>query len=273
MLDHVEHFIGDLLFPLFIFRGEGFDVLRDVGDEVDDVLVALFGIDLEGFFDDVAEWFGEEREVDDTVTESAEDEFIGDDTERVDVRGVGDLARIFFLLGTHVDGSTHQSFFLRDPLFFAIELCNAKIDDFDFARFGDEDVFGLKVAVDDAVGVEVAKGVGDLEDDFKRPFVRERFLLDELAERNALDKLHGDVEPFFPLPLSVEADDVRVICDADDLRFFEEAGGDFFVLEIFGEENFDDERLRGLGMEAEIKGAHAPFIEEAFDFIRADFLR
>ncbi len=272
LLDHVEHFVRSLLFPLLVFGGERLDVLRDVGDEIDDVLVALGWVGLERLLNDGAERFGEEREMDDAVAESAEDELVGNDAERIDVGRVADLRRILFLFGTHVDGGPHHPLFLRDPLLFAVELRNAEIDHFDFTRFCDQDVFWLQVSVDHAMGVEMAKGVGDLEDDLEGPFMGERLLLDELAQRNALNELHRDVEPFLPLPLAVKADDVGVVGDADDLRLFQKAVGDLFILEIFGEEHFDDEGLRRVGMSAQIEDAHPPLIQQTFDFVGADFL-
>ena len=46
---------------------------------------------------------------------------------------------------------------------------------------------------------------------------RERVLHDELAQRNALDELHGDIEAAFPCPLAVEFDDVGMVGQSDDL--------------------------------------------------------
>lgn len=70
------------------------------------------------------------------------------------------------------------------------------------------------------MSVEMAEGVGNLEDDFERSSLRKGFLLDELSERDPLDELHGDVESFFPGPLPIEFHNVGMVCHPDDLRLF-----------------------------------------------------
>jgi hypothetical protein len=257
-----------------LFLGLGLrEILGNVGDEFYDVFVAVRGGGLKGFFDDGAEGAGEEGEMDDAMAETAEEKFVGDDAKGIDVGGKSDVKWIFSLLGTHVDGGSHQFFSLGNSLLveIAVKLGDAKVDHFDVAVFGDEDVFRFEVAVDDAVGVEVAEGVGDLKDNFKGFSLSERFLLDELPKRDAADKFHGDVEPFFPLPLPVEADDVGMIGRFNDLSLFEEAIDDLFVLEKFGEEHFDGDGLLGLGMGAEKEDAHAAAIEDTLNFVGANF--
>src|SRR3990167_543109 len=119
----------------------------------------------------------------------------------------------------------------------------------------------------------MAERIGDLEDDLEGPFLGERFLLYELAERYAPDELHRDVEPFFPLPLAVELDDVGMVGHSDDLRLFQKAVRHLFILHVFRDEDFDDNRLRCAGVGSEVKEAHTSLIQKAFDFVGADFLR
>ncbi len=69
------------------------------------------------------------------------------------------------------------------------------------------------------MGMQMEQGVGDLQDDLEGSSHRQGVLQDELLERDAVDQLHGDVEPFFPFPLPVEFDDVGVACERDDAGF------------------------------------------------------
>lgn len=176
-LHQFDHLVG--VGTLFVEFGR-FVVGGEVGDEVDDVLVALFWGDGEGFAEDFLHAGGKKGEVDHAVAQFAHDQFIGDHSEGVDVGGEGGVGGMFALLGSHVVGGAHHGAGRFGAVIF-VKLGDAEVDHFHFAIFGDDDVFRFEVAVDDAVGVEMAEGVGHLEDDREAPFEGERLLHEKLA--------------------------------------------------------------------------------------------
>ena len=158
----------------------GFVVIGEVGDEGDGVLIALGGGNGEGFTDDSLEAGWKKGKVDHPVAEFAEDEFVGDHTECEDIRGKRGIGGVFFLLGTHIAGSAEDPMSDAGRLF--MELGNPKVDYFDFTIFGDEDVFGLEVSVDHAVGVEMGEGVGNLKDNIETPLEGKGLLHEKLSQ-------------------------------------------------------------------------------------------
>ena len=208
--------------------------------------------------------------MDDAVAGPAEDQLVGDDSERIDIGGEGDFSRMFEQLRTHISRGSDEAPLARD---FPLELGDSEIDHLNIARFRDQDVFRFEIAVDDAVGVEVAESIGDLQDDFQGPFLRERFLPDELPERDAADELHRDVETLFPLPLAVELHDIGMARHADDLGLLEKAADGFLIFDIFGNQDLDGDRLARRRVDSQVEEAHAPFAQETLYFIGADFER
>ncbi len=74
------------------------------------------------------------------------------------------------------------------------EFGEAEVGDFDLAGFGEEDVFGFDVAVDDAAVVGVLECVADLGDDGEGVVGGEGVGVEELAEGEAVDEFHGEEE-------------------------------------------------------------------------------
>ncbi len=108
------------------------------------------------------------------------------------------------------------------------DFCETEIEDFCAASFGDKDVGGFYVAVDDAGTVSHVERVGDFDGDFEEAFEVERAVGDDVLERGAVEKFHGDEGA-----VVVGAEDV----DGADVRVIESGGGAGFALEAL-------ERLR-----------------------------
>jgi len=60
------------------------------------------------------------------------------------------------------------------------------------AAFGDEDVGGLDVAMNDALGVSGFESVGNFDGVIQNLAGKQRLFVDEMFESVAIEKLHGD---------------------------------------------------------------------------------
>src|SRR5262249_46257485 len=63
---------------------------------------------------------------------------------------------------------------------------------FDLATPGEENVGGFDIAMDDAFGVSGVESLGDLNAKLENLIERKRFAVDVIAQRIAVDELHGD---------------------------------------------------------------------------------
>ena len=70
--------------------------------------------------------------------------------------------------------------------------CEAEVENFCGATFGDEDIGGLDVAVNDAGAVSGVERVGDFDADFEKAIEFERAAGDDVLESRTVEKLHGD---------------------------------------------------------------------------------
>lgn len=136
----------------FFFNSCRFVVAGEVGDKVDDVFIPLFFGDGDRFGNDLLQARRQERDVDESIAQFPQNQFIGDDSQRVDVRRKGGIGGVLFLFGAHVARRADHFVEEAGPLLF-VELGDAEIDDLHFPIFGDEDVFWLEVPMDDAVSV------------------------------------------------------------------------------------------------------------------------
>ena len=105
--------VANFFFFLQVCRVE---IGSHIGDEVDDILVAVFGLILQSFAENFLEPFGHEANVKLTVAEFSQYEFVTDNTQRIDVRRIGDRFGIFSLLWTHVYRCANQTPFAHCPL-------------------------------------------------------------------------------------------------------------------------------------------------------------
>ena len=68
----------------------------------------------------------------------------------------------------------------------------AEIENFGVAALGDENVGGLDVAVNDALGVSGVERVGDFDGQRKKPFDFEGTAGDAVLQGHAFEIFHGD---------------------------------------------------------------------------------
>ena len=138
--------------------------------------------------------------------------------------GVGGLAAD--LLGRHVAERAQDDAGLGAPglrrevrpaRVRALGLCQlgeAEVEDLDASVFGDEDVLGLQVAVDDALLVRGRQALGDLRRVVDRPCAARSGRPRARAERLALEQLLDDVGRAVVLPDVVDRRDVGMVEDA-----------------------------------------------------------
>src|SRR5260370_30277291 len=73
------------------------------------------------------------------------------------------------------------------------DLGKTEIENLGVSALSDKDVCGLDVAVDDFLGVGCFKGIGNFHGDIQQGLELHRAAPDEVLERRAVEKLHGDV--------------------------------------------------------------------------------
>jgi hypothetical protein len=165
------------------------------------------------------------------------------------------------------------------------QLGQAEVDDLRVAVLGDQDVVGLEIAVNDPGAVRFAESVRDLGQDFDRAAERET-VLQRLAQRLALDQLHGDVVHFGPalraladrlyvhdrLGVSdlVNADDVRVAESRGRARFVGEAADALPVAGQIGREDFEGNVAAQRAVVGAVDVAHRAGADEGDDLVAGD---
>ena len=118
----------------------------------------------------------------------------------------------------------------------------AEVEDFGVAAFGDENVGGLDVAMDDAFGVGGVECVGDFDGDAEETIEFEGLAGDDVLERDAIEKFHGDEGCAVFFADVVDGADVGMIERGGGLGFALEAGeGLRIVGDVVGEELQGDE--------------------------------
>ena len=73
-----------------------------------------------------------------------------------------------------------------------LDLGQPEIQNLRVAAFGDKNIGGLDVAVDDPLGVGSVQRVGDLDSERQNEFGFQRTPSDALLQRHPVQKLHGD---------------------------------------------------------------------------------
>jgi len=128
-----------------------------------------------------------------------------------------------------------------------------------------QDVFGLDVAMDDAVMMRVIQGAGDLPRDGQRFIDAELLLTVQLAAQRLSPDVGLDIpEESVRLPRVDEGEDVRMIQAGGDLHFIEkslgaELGGDL------GPQHLEGDFTVVLQLAREKNGRHAARAELALD--------
>ena len=136
-----------------------------------------------------------------------------------------------------------------------MKLGEAEVENLGVAAFGDEDVRGFYVAMNDVLLVSGVERVGNFDAERDEHFKCDRVMRDELFERGALQELHRDegLAVFF----------ANVVNRAD-IRMIERGGGLRFALEAregarVGADIFGKEFQRDAAMEAIVFG----FVDDA----------
>lgn len=136
---------------------------------------------------------------------------------------------------------------------------DAEIGQLGHAHGGDHDVGRLNVPVHDAQALRVIEAVGNLRRDIAEGVERQSFgLVHPLAQRLALQILHGDIGDAIDLAHVVDGDDGRVVQPPGRLRFADEALlelGDFLGRQV-GIQRLDCNRALDNGIEGLIDGPH-----------------
>ena len=116
-------------------------------------------------------------------------QFIGDDTERVDVAAHIEFQRVGkHLLRTHVIERADQLSDVGLPCRFHVgvgDACNSEIENLGLACLVDEDVTGFQVPVNDAALMRVVHRIADLRNQFQTRTQIEMLLPRELNQRLA----------------------------------------------------------------------------------------
>ena len=150
---------------------------------------------------------------------AAGEHLVEDAAERKDVAAMVDRLAAH-LLGRHVAGRADHSsgrcpLLLRPGLgvlliFFRSQLREAEVENLYAAIFRDEDVFGLEVAMHDALLVRGCQTVRDLNRVFDR-FANRKAALDSIAQCPAVEELHHEIGRTVVRAHVEDRDQVRMI--------------------------------------------------------------
>ena len=142
----------------------------------------------------------------------------------------------------------------------------AEVEDFGVAAFGDEDVGGFYVAVNDAFCVSGVQGVGDFDAEVEEAFELHRLGGDDVLEGGAFEKFHGDEATAIVFGDFVDGADVGVIKRGCGAGFAAEALEGGFVLLHFLWEKFEGDEAAELRVFGFVDNPHASttdFLDDA----------
>ena len=170
------------------------------------------------------------------------------------------------LLGRHVGGRADDGVGAGQAAGVDEQLGDAEVHHLDLAEAGDGDVVRLQVAVDDVVGMGRADRREELLGDVERLVDGHAALvLEDRAERLALDELHDDEERLVVLVEVVDAHDARVVEGRDGGRLALEAAPELGVAGVGVAQDLDRHRDLEAGMEAPVDDAHRAATELSLD--------
>jgi len=142
----------------------------------------------------------------------------------------------------------------------------AEIENFGVAEFGDKDIGGLDVAMNDAAGVSGLEAGGDVDGNVEEFIGIERLVTQEMLESEAIEKFHGDESLAVLLTDIVNGADIRMIEGGSGLRFALEAGEGLWIEGDFGRKEFEGDKAVQAGVFGFVDNAHATtaeFFEDA----------
>ena len=197
------------------------------------------------------------------------------------MRGV-ERALPLALLGRHVIGRAHDDaragLVRGHSVGVDHQLGEAEIQHLDEGRVvavrHEEDVLGLEISVDDAMGVAGRERVGDLRGDAQRALgIEGRLTRDELGEWPALEVLHDEVEVAGGRAAEVgDLDDVLVADAVDGGRLIDEARDDVGVPRVLRVNDLEGGLATDHRMFREVHGTHASLAEQRRDAVIPDSL-
>ncbi len=202
--------------------------------------------------------------------------------ERPKIGAVVDRPLPLHLLGRHVRGRSEDRPFAGEArrLFVGanrrVELGETKIQDLrdlvPLFTLREVDVFGLKIAVDDAGGVRLGEAARDLRDDpHRRRRIDEADARHTIVERLTVEVLHRDERAtVFEAPRVVHLDDVRALNAGGGARLAEEALDDDRRVRQLGREHLDRHRLTDADVLGLVDDRHPAAPDFARDAVLAD---
>jgi hypothetical protein len=134
--------------------------------------------------------------------------------------------------------------------------------------FGQHDVGGLEVAMDDAAAMRTVERAGDFDPVARDLASWQRSFLEAGGEGFALEVLHHQVVEVVLAPNVVERADVRVRELGDGAGFALEAGADLGIRGEVGGEDLDGDRAAEAGIARLVDLAHSAFAQLLHDSIR-----
>ena len=148
----------------------------------------------------------------------------------------------------------------------------AEVENFGVLAFGDEDICGLDVAVDDASGVGRVERVGDFDAQRERHLQFHRTSGDHVLEGHAVQELHDEESAAVVLADVVDGADVGMIQGGGRLGLAAETLQGLMILrEIVGEEFQSDETAQ-TGVLGFVDDTHAATAELLHDPVMRDGL-
>ena len=204
----------------------------------------------------------------------AGEQLVGDDAERVDVALRVDVLHRE-LLRAHVRRRTEHDAERRQlGIATAGALGDAEIEHLDEVRCssgrGDDDVVRLEIAMDDAAVVRLLEGAADLTQDQIHSLRKQRAVLQDLSERLAAQKLHGDEQiPVVGLPEVEELDGVGVLELSDRAALALEPLRVLIARRDIGEQDLDRDLAADSAQDllGQIDPAHTALGDQAVDLV------
>ena len=118
------------------------------------------------------------------------------------------------LLGRHVTDRAHDHPGLRDRLscgLLAGEAGKTEIEDLQATLVGDEEIFGLQIAMNDSVIMCRREALGELDDEVDDLVHRQRLFCELFAERLSLQQFADQIRSALVRADVVDGEDVRMI--------------------------------------------------------------
>ena len=202
------------------------------------------------------------------VRQLAGDHLIDHDAKRIEIGGFIDLEALR-LFGRNIVDAAHDHAGLRDAAgIFGDCAGNTKVRELHHIVFGDQDVGGLDVAVEDTLPMRVGKAACNLRGIVDRDGLRNRLVRSDLfRERFAVDELHHDIVFIAFASDVVHVDDVRMRELGRRLRFIIEALDEIVVGGILIAQYLDRNTATQKRIRAGVDDRHAAVAEATFDAV------